>query len=73
MRSESIGSGIHREPIAKLEQQAVVNLPLSEEEQVEYDINNETLRRQLERLWKTDFGDSGLEQRSHLQLKTRWP
>ena len=58
MRSESIGSGIHREPIAKLEQQAVVNLPLSEEEQVEYDIDNETLQRQLERLWKTDFGDS---------------
>ena len=57
-RSESIGSGIHREPIAKLEQQAVVNLPLLEEEQVEYDIDNETLQRQLERLWKTDFGDS---------------
>ena len=56
MRSESIGNGMYREPIAKLEQQAVVNLPLSKEEQVEYD--NETLQRQVERLWKTDFGDS---------------
>lgn len=59
MRSESIGSGMHRAPIAKLEQQAVVNLPLSKEEQVEYDIDNETLQRQLKRLWKTDFGDCG--------------
>ena len=58
VRSESIGSGMNRSPIAKLEQQAVINLPLSKEEQVEYDIDNETLQRQLERLWKTDFGDS---------------
>ena len=58
VRSESIGSGMHRAPIAKLEQQAVVNLPLSKEEQVEYDVDNETLKKQLERLWKTDFGDS---------------
>ena len=58
MRSESIGSGMQRAPIAKLEQQAVVNLPLTKEEQVEYNIDDETLQRQLERLWKTDFGDS---------------
>ena len=45
-------------PIAKLEQQAVVNLPLAKEEQVEYNIDDETLQRQLKRLWKTDFGDS---------------
>ncbi|XP_067055972.1 uncharacterized protein [Acropora muricata] len=58
MRSESIGSGMQRAPIAKLEQQAVVNLPLTKEEQVEYNIDDETLQRQLKRLWKTDFGDS---------------
>ena len=58
MRSESIGRGMQRAPIAKLEQQAVVNIPLTKEEQVEYDIDDETLQRQLERLWKTDFGDS---------------
>ena len=58
MRSESIGSGMQRTPIAKLEQQAVVNLPLSKEEQVKYKIDDETLQRRLERLWKTDFGDS---------------
>ena len=50
MRSESIGSGMQRAPIAKLEQQAVVNLPLTKEEQVEYNIDDETLQRQLERL-----------------------
>ena len=58
MRSESIGSGMQRAPIAKLEQQAVVNIPLTKEEQVECNIVNETLQRQLEQLWKTDFGDS---------------
>jgi len=57
MRSESVGSGMHRTPIEKLEQQAVVNLPLSKEEHVECDIDNETLQ-QLERLWKSHFGDS---------------
>ena len=57
-RSKSIGKRMQRAPIAKLEQAAVVNLPLTKEEQVEYDIDNETLRRQLERPWKTDFGDS---------------
>ena len=45
MRSESIGSGMQRAPIAKLEQQAVVNLPLTKEEQVEYNIDDETLQR----------------------------
>jgi len=45
MRSESVGSGMHRAPIEKLEEQAVVNLPLSKEEQVECDIDNETLQR----------------------------
>ena len=50
MRSESIGSGMDRASTAKLEQQAVVSLPLSKEEQVEYDIDNETLQKQLERL-----------------------
>jgi len=58
MTSKSVGSGMHRAPIEKLEQQAVINLPLSKKEQVKYDIDNETLQRQLERLWKTDFGDS---------------
>ena len=58
MRLESIGSGMDRVPIAKLEQHAVVNLSLSKEKQVEYEIDNETLQKQLERLWKTDFGDS---------------
>ena len=58
MRSESIGSGMQRAPITKLEQQAVVNLPLTRKEQVEYNIDDETLQKQLERLWKTDFGDS---------------
>ena len=58
MRSESIDSGMQRAPIAKLEQQAVVNPPLTKEEQVEYNMDDETLQRQLERLWKTDFGDS---------------
>ena len=57
-RSKSIGSRMQKAPIAKLEQPAVVNLPLTKEEQVEYDIDNATLRRQLERPWKTDFGDS---------------
>ena len=58
MRSKSNGIGMHRAHIAK--QQAVVNLPLTnlKEEQVEYGIDNETLQRQLERLWNTDFGDS---------------
>ena len=58
MRSESVGSGTHRAPIQKLEEQAVVNLPLSKKEQVECDIDNKTQQRQLERIWKTDFGDS---------------
>ena len=40
MRSERIGN-----TIAKLEQQAVVNLPLTKEEQVEYNIDDETLQR----------------------------
>ena len=57
MRSESVGSVMHRGTIEKRKQQAVINLPLSKEEQVEYAIDNETLQRQLERLWKTDFGD----------------
>ena len=69
MRSESIGTGMHRAPIAKLEQQAVVNLPLTKEEQVEYEIDkgnsNDFGRLTLETLW--------LERRFHLQLKTRWP
>ena len=46
----------HRAPIAKLEHQALVNLPLTVEEQVEYNIDDEILQRQLERLWKNDFG-----------------
>ena len=45
VRSEGIGSGTHRAPIDKLEQQTVVNLPLSKEEQVGYDIDNETLQQ----------------------------
>ena len=48
IRSERIGSGMQRAPIAKLEQQAVVNLPLTKEEQVEYNNDDETLQRQLE-------------------------
>lgn len=58
IRSESVGSEMHRAPMEKLEQQAVVNPPLSKEEHVECDIDNEILQQQLERLWKTDFGDS---------------
>ena len=58
IRSESVGSEMHRAPIEKLEQQAVVNPPLSKEEHVECDIDDETLQQQLERLWKADFGDS---------------
>ena len=58
MWSESVGNGVHREPIEKLERQAVVNLPLLKEELVDCDIDNDTLHQQLERLWKTDFGDS---------------
>ena len=56
--AESIGSRMHRAPFGKLEQQAVVNLTLSKEEQFECDNDNRTLQKQLERLWKTDFGDS---------------
>ena len=59
-RSESDENGVHREFIENLERQAVLNLPLSKEEQVEHDIDNETLYQQLERLWKTDFGDSAV-------------
>ena len=57
-RPESNENGLHRESIEYLEQQAVVNFTLSKEEQVEHGIDNDTLYQQLERLWKTDFGDS---------------
>ena len=58
MWSESVGNRVHREPIEKLGRQAVVNLPLLKEELVDCDIDNNTLHQRLERLWKTDFGDS---------------
>ena len=35
-----------------------MNLPLPKKEVVEDNIDNATLHQQLERLWKTDFGDS---------------
>ena len=57
-RSETIDNGVHRASTEKQEQQAVVNLPLSQEEQFKHDIDNETLHQQLEQLWKTDFEDS---------------
>ena len=57
MWSESVGNGVHRVPIEKLERQAVVNLPLLKEELVDCDFDNDTLHQQLERLWKTNFGD----------------
>ncbi|XP_078384177.1 uncharacterized protein LOC144666660 [Oculina patagonica] len=61
MWSESVGNFEHREPIERLEQRAVVNLPPLKEEKeelIDCDIDNNTLHQQLERLWKTDFGDS---------------
>ena len=49
-RSETIGNGVQRASTEKQEQQAVVNLPLSQEEQVKHDIDIETMHQQLERL-----------------------
>ena len=60
IKSASIGEMVHRDPSERVDCQSCVNLPPSKKEVVEDDIDNETLHQQLERLWKTDFGDSAV-------------
>lgn len=50
--------GAHILASEELEHGVHVNLLQSKEENVEQDINNETLHHQLEQIWKTDFGYS---------------
>ena len=72
-RSETIGNGVQRASTEKPEQQAVVNLPLSQDEQVKHDIDMKPCTSNSNDFGRQILKTQWLEQRSHPKLKTREP